>query len=129
MKYAVTDYAKAFTSLVADGVSQHVIVDGLVRAIRENSDTTRADKIVAAIESEVVRSRGERQVRCEIAREISDDLKSDIKKSLKSDDHVEFVVNPELVAGTRITFDGELQLDRSFKAKLKRCFSNSMSAA
>lgn len=123
MKYSAEDYRNAFNSLLNEGIGEEKLISGLAKAIVQNGDVSRADKIIRSIEDGMIKNKGERRVVCEVAREINPSLEKEIKHSLKQNDHVEFVVNPELVAGTRITFDGEYQLDKSFRQKLKKCFA------
>lgn len=124
MSYRSEDYVKAFSELLEEGVSEDVAINGLLEALEKNGDKNKAESIVARIEKSIVKKNGGRSVVCEIARDVPQTLKDKIRNSFQSEDRVMFSIEPELVAGTRITFDGEYQLDRSFKAKLKRCFSN-----
>ena len=48
--------------------------------------------------------------------------KEKIKHNFPEKDYIDFKINPELVAGMRVTVDGEEELDNTLNQKLKNLF-------
>ena len=61
-------------------------------------------------------------MKIETAREMSDSQNELLKHKFSNKDHVEFKINPELVAGVRITVNGEEELNNSLQNKLNKLF-------
>ena|SRR3989338_3990644 len=107
MKYSPAVYAKAFWEVRPDA-------ERFLNVVHKNGDFSRVDKIVAALEAIATHEQGGRMINLEFARET--ELAEKFK--FKSHDHVRVAINPALVAGVRITIDGEQELDQSLQRKL-----------
>ena len=111
MKYAPHIYARAFLEVKPDP-------EKFLSVVLKNGDYERLDKIVEAIEMREVQAHGGRIVELEFAR-ISELAK---KFKFSSHDRVHTKINPSLVAGVRVTVDGEQELDVSLQRKLNKLF-------
>lgn len=125
MKYSPETYAKAFGELLetipASGHKK--LVDNFIAAIRKNGDYGRMGKITEAVEKTVVKKNGGRWIRVEFARAVDGSLRSDVEKKFSAKDRIEEMINPEIIAGVRITIDGEKELDNSMRRKLNKLFN------
>ncbi len=111
MKYAADLYAKAFLETKADPKR-------LLAVVKKNGDLLGLHKIVAAIETLLVKKAGGHIVHLEFARtnELAD------KFVFSPKDRVSISINPALIAGVRITIDGEKEFDNSFQRKVNQLF-------
>ncbi|RJQ36369.1 hypothetical protein C4552_03720 [Candidatus Parcubacteria bacterium] len=127
MRHTTDRYAAAFLAAIDEApAGQHArIVRRFVQAVAKHGDLSRANDIVAAIERRLVKSRGGRWVRVTFARPASNEIVARFRKRFPAPDHVETAVDPSLIAGARVTVDGEEELDMSFARKLNRLFSGS----
>ncbi len=124
MKYSPEVYAEAFVSSLAD-LKQSEEVDFLrkfVKSISVKGDIGRADKIVRAIEKSISQKEGGHIVEVESAREISVAIQKKFAAFFSPKDRVEFIVNPELEAGFRVTVDGEKEYSNALSMALKKMF-------
>ncbi len=119
MRYSINNYVEAFSQAV-EGASSDTAVKGLVKLLRKTGDIRNANKIFEAIHKKLVNSKGGRWVNIETARESASTKELMHKFSAK--DHVEVKINPELVAGARVTINGEEELDNSLSYKLNKMF-------
>lgn len=124
MRYAPAQYAEAFSAVIAKSSpsKREEAIAGLLRSVQKNGDRSRKDQILAAIERRMVAERGGAWVRLEFARTMPERVVAELKKGFNPKDHVETAVRPELVAGVRITQNGETELDYSLARKLKKLF-------
>ena len=117
-------YAQALWEVLKDTPNaKHVeVLSRFVDTIARNGDLPRSRAIVSAVQEYGVRVHGGRLIRLEVARHISESLMKKITKEFAKDDQVETIVNSSLVAGARITINGEQELDMSLSRKLKKMF-------
>ncbi len=120
MKYSVNNYLSAFAQAVKKS-SQKEVVSGFIKLLKKTGDIKHSEKIIEAIHKKLVNEKGGKWVNVEVARESALKKKLLKNKFLKKD-HVDFKINPELVAGVRITIDGEKELNNSLQSKLSRLF-------
>ena len=113
MKYPVSIYARAFLETKPD-------LKKFLSVVAKNGDLPRIDKIVAAIEEQETHDHGGKVVNVEFAREMDEATIKKITKKFKERDLVSIKVTPSLIAGTRITIDGEQELDGSFQRKINK---------
>jgi hypothetical protein len=106
MKYKAKDYAKAI--IQAKKADAAVIL----RLLQKNGDMKKAKEIIALIKKSLYRN-----ITIETARKVQ------MKWPKQKSDLVEEKIAPGLIAGARITIDGERQLDFSLKNKLKNIFT------
>jgi F0F1-type ATP synthase delta subunit len=131
MKYTLQDYARALDAVRNDpAVKPEVAVKNFLAILRRNGDEGHLKKILdeAVRMSHVNAGAGSgkgaamRDVVIESARPLSKSQAGLIKNFLKPGDVVGYRVNPDLVAGMKITVNDETQFDGSMKAKLEALF-------
>ncbi|MDO8496685.1 MAG: F0F1 ATP synthase subunit delta [bacterium] len=120
MRYSLNNYVGAF-SQVAKTTSREKVVEGFLKLLKKTGDIKHSKKIIEAIHKKIVNEKSGKWVNIEVARE-SALKKEKLKHSFSEKDHVEFKINPELVAGVRITIDGESELNNSLQGKLNKLF-------
>lgn len=120
MKYSVNNYVGAFTQAIKTA-PQVQVMDGFIKLLKKTGDIKNSNKIIEAIHKELVNEKGGKWVNIEVARE-SALKKEKLKHNFSGKDHVEFKINPELVAGVRIIVDGESELNNSLQSKLNKLF-------
>lgn len=113
MKYAPSIYARAFLDAKPD-------LKKFLSVVAKNGDFPRIDKIVAAIEEQETHGHGGKVVNVEFAREMDDATIKKVTKKFKDRDLVSVKIAPSLIAGMRITIDGEQELDGSFQRKINK---------
>lgn len=120
MRYSVNNYVGAFTQAIKRD-SHEQVVGGFVKLLRKTGDIKHSKKIIEAVYKKLVNEKGGKWVNVEVARESA--LEKEVFKNKFSEkNHVDFKINPELVAGVRITIDEQDELDNSLDNKLKRMF-------
>lgn len=119
MKYSPKDYAQAYRQTVALGVNESVAGKHLRQNMEKNGDKSRADAIVRELEKLLAYEVGGRVVRVEFARAQNAETRKNVLSSFSNKDRVTTTVNPDLIAGLRINYDDEQQLDVSLFGKLK----------
>lgn len=133
MKYKPEIYANAFSKALAENKeSEDGILNNFLRAVRKNGDWIGISKILRAVEAHFVKNRGGRMVLVESARDLPEDTVEKFLKSFsaqggsasggKKEDKIAFLNNANIIAGARITIDGETELDFSFRRKLNKLF-------
>lgn len=126
MKYTPQNYAQAFCEELARTASekQPILVKNFVASIYRNSDFLNLNKILKEISEILAKTKGGRVVDLEFAREVDRLLIEKCQKSFTAKDLVRIKLNPALVAGVRITINGEKEYDNSLTGKLKKVFSH-----
>ena len=119
MRYSVNNYVDAFTQAVK--ISPHGVVGGLVKLLKKTGDIKHSKKIIEAVHKKLVNEKGGKWVNIEVARDSALE-KETLKHKFSEKDHLNFNINPELVAGVRITVDGEKELNNSLQNKLNKLF-------
>ena len=121
MKYSLDNYVGAFTQAF-EKTSREDVVASFVKLLKKTGDIKFAGKIIEGIFKKLVKNDEGRWVRIETARELKEAASKSLKDRFTKKDHLTFDVNPELVAGVRITVDGEEELDNSLQNKLNKLF-------
>lgn len=106
MKYKAKDYAKAIIE------TKKFNLQNFLRLLEKNSDVKKIKAIIAE-----VHKLKHRIVMIEMARETKTVWR------FQKNDLIEERICPELVAGARITINGEKQIDFSLKNKLEQIFN------
>ena len=119
MRYSVNNYVDAFTQTVKTDSNE--AVGGLVKLLKKTGDIKHSKKIIEAVHKKMVNEKGGKWVNIEVARD-SALKKETFKHKFSEKDHINFNINPELVAGVRITVDGERELNNSLQSKLNKLF-------
>lgn len=109
MKYNPDTYARVFWEVKPEPRQ-------FLSVVAKNGDLQRVDKIVDAIEAHAVHAAGGHTIALEFARE------TEFAKQFTffTHDRIRTIINPALVAGVRITIDGEQELDMSLQRKLNK---------
>ena len=119
MKYSVNNYVDAFVQTVK--TAPHGAVSGLVKLLKKTGDIKHSKKIIEAVHKKFVNEKSGKWVNVEVARDLA--LKKEtFRHKFSEKDHLNFNINPELVAGVRITIDGERALNNSLQNKLNKLF-------
>ncbi len=128
MKYAPALYAKALREMIQETPKSHhqELVNNFCRGVIKNGDGARSDKIITAIEEQETHAKGGKMVQMEFAREMSETVIKKLEKKFATHDLVSVRITPSLVAGVRITVDGEKELDGSLQRKLRKLFPNKL---
>ena len=127
MKYPAAAYAKAFSELAAEAktaTEQSALVKDFWTTVEKNGDLGKAPKIMAQAETLVRRADGRDLYEVEVARTTRSSAAQILADVAKPKDIVHATVNPELVAGVRITKNGTEQLDVTLATRLNQLFSN-----
>ena len=97
------------------------IVDNFLKLLKKNVDVKNATEIIRLAEVFILQKTGNKKITLETARDIG--RKNIFKEIVRRHDIVEEKIDPELIAGIRITVNGEKQLDFSLKNKLDKIFN------
>ena len=123
MKYPAEIYARVFVACAEEAPSRtQALTRTFLETIEKNGDMPHRRKILAALEREFALAAGGRLVTLEFAREASPKAIRKIAAAFRKQDRATATVNPELIAGVRITVDGQEELDATFARKLKLLF-------
>ena len=122
MRYSVNNYVEAFAEVVKE-VPQDKAVNGLLRLLVRTGDIKHSGKILESIHKKLVIEKGGKWVNVEVAREQMP-KKALLKSKFSGKDYIDYKINPELVAGMRITINGEEEVDNSLHNKLKKLFNH-----
>ncbi len=122
MKARPSHYARAFLASLAVGVSYESATPRLIATLAKNGDAHRLLQVVQEIEKAEVAKRGGHMVRVEFARAVPSARAHKMLKEFSKVDRISTTINPELIAGTRITFDEERELDVSLAGKMHALF-------
>jgi len=124
MRYTPHIYAKALLESLA--VASHVEHAGVIKrflaAVRRRGDARHIPNIVDAVQAIERKRVGGRLVEVAFARRHKKSVLDTFRTLFGKHDEVVFRTEPELVAGLRITIDGERELDHSAARRIKKLF-------
>ena len=125
MKYSTQDYARALAEVIAVSPPREeaAIRKNFQTLLRKNGDEARGGKILEAAGRLLRARQGGREVIFESARKLSVPHQKELEKFLQPKDQSVLRVNPGLVAGVRITVDGEYEFDGSLRGKMDKIFA------
>lgn len=126
MKYAPRFYARAFLAALENAHTQkerEACIQQLCTALQSYGDMPHAKEVVDVVERMLVEKAGGRMAEIESARPLTSKAKKTVAKLFHLKDVVRERVNPGLIAGIRVTLDGEREFDGSLKRKLDRLFN------
>ena len=112
---------EAFIQTLKEGTQKDVSA-GFIKLLQKNGDIKHFKKITEAIHKKMINDKGGKWINIEMARKISSSKQEILKDNFYQKDHVDFKINSGLVAGVRITIDGQEELDNSLDNKLKKLF-------
>ncbi len=121
MKYSLDTYTEALFNALdeTEPVNKDKVLSNFVRILDKNGDIRYRDRIIESVHKRAVKRNGGKWVIVEVARELPEPRQRIIREIFSENDFVGFSVNSALLAGIRITIDGEQELDASLNKKLK----------
>ncbi|MEK9173176.1 MAG: F0F1 ATP synthase subunit delta [Patescibacteria group bacterium] len=122
MKYSPKDYALALSSIFEKSKDEKHLISTFLKVVRKNGDQKILPKILEVFKKTEVRKNGGSHIKVEFARETKEVQIKSILKQFSPKDWVETSINPSLIAGVRITLDGEREIDNSLSRKLHKLF-------
>jgi F0F1-type ATP synthase delta subunit len=124
MKYKPQDYAKAFAEVAARTPSgrEEAILKNFLAIVRRNGDMRRIGKIAKLAENLLMKKSGRSKWTIQSARPIGN-ARDVFGNLIKPADILEEKIDPEVIAGVKITRDDEKQFDGTLKAKLDKLFT------
>lgn len=134
MKYLPRTYARAFAEAAASVPKgrESEIINNFLFLIKKSGDLAHIGKIVELAEEAVLKNSGHDKWIVESARLLKasfasggslKDVRGLFKNLIKHGDILEEKINSELIAGVRITQNGERQFDGSLRAKIEQLFA------
>ncbi|MDE2020121.1 MAG: F0F1 ATP synthase subunit delta [Patescibacteria group bacterium] len=126
MKYSHHLYARALADVIVDakGAEAERFAGNFLALVRKNGDEAHLRKILEEAARLLRGKKGVRKVTLGTARQLPAGQREMLKVFLKPGDVIEERIDPELVAGVRITVDDEWQFDGSLKGKLDKLFKS-----
>ncbi len=123
-KYKSVYYAKALVDAMGHKkISEKKLITNFLNLLQKNQDVKKIGEIILLAENLLLKKTGNKKIVFETAREVNlESFDSYIKKG----DIVEERINTDLVAGVKITINGEKQLDLSLKNKLDLLFNKAI---
>ncbi|OGZ02334.1 MAG: hypothetical protein A2946_02460 [Candidatus Liptonbacteria bacterium RIFCSPLOWO2_01_FULL_53_13] len=126
MKYHYRIYAKALAATAAKHLSPEAVTKGahhFLAVLERNGDRAALPKIVALAEELFLKRGGKKKVVVESARPLVAHARAELENKFAKGDVIEEKIVPSLIAGVRITVNGEEQLDMSFSHKMNKLFT------
>jgi F0F1-type ATP synthase delta subunit len=125
MRYSIDQYAKALATAIIEAKpgEESAIQKNFQELLRRNGEDAHAKKILDLAGRLLRAKTGVREVIFESARKLTPAHEKELGKFLKADDQTALRVNPGLIAGVRITIDGEYEFDGSLRGKLDKIFA------
>lgn len=122
MKHSPRDYALALSGSLEKSKDHKHLISRFIEVVKKNGDHNILLKIFEAFKKITIKKNGGSHVTVEFARTPTESQLSSITKKFSSKDWVETSINPSLIAGVRITFDDEKELDNSLARKIHKLF-------
>jgi F0F1-type ATP synthase delta subunit len=121
MKYKPQDYATAFIEVAmnAPKTREEQIIKNFLKIVQKNGDLGKIGKIAELAEKILLQKTGRNRWVVEIAR-VQGNLRKILENIIGADDILEQKINPELIAGIKITKNDERQFDGSLKRKINK---------
>jgi F0F1-type ATP synthase delta subunit len=129
MKYPAHIYAKALVEVLGDATGARAkddakIAENFMALVKKNGDEGHLKKILEEASRFARGKSGVRKITVESARVLASTQKATLQQFVKPGDVVEERIDPELIAGIRITLNDEMQFDGSLKNKLNKVLGN-----
>ncbi|MFA6354627.1 MAG: F0F1 ATP synthase subunit delta [Candidatus Paceibacterota bacterium] len=124
MKYQPEVYAQVLIEGLKskNNSEENSFIKKFANSIKKNGDLPKIKKIIEAIERRIVKKDGGRVIEIEFARTVSETALAKLTGQFTKKDIIKTKINEQLVAGVRITIDGEQELDNSLQKKLAKIF-------
>ncbi|MEK7576394.1 MAG: F0F1 ATP synthase subunit delta [Patescibacteria group bacterium] len=126
MKYSVDVYARAFFEATrSSSAADHgKLVKRFIKVITKNGDASRLPFVFREIQKRFIRATGGSMIDIALARPVNHEVTDGMLKQFSKKDFVRFSIDPALVAGARVTINGEREYDNSFANRLKKIFKS-----
>lgn len=122
MKYPTNIYAKALVEVLAASKGQTAsdgeIANNFLALVKKNGDEGHLKKILEEASRMARGKSGVRKVTVASARSLTAAQKKSLDQFTKPGDVMEEEIDPDLIAGIKITINDEMQYDGSLKNKL-----------
>ena len=122
MKYSVNNYVEAFVETLAASDKKDQVITNFIKLLKKTGDIKHSKKIFEAIHKKLVNSDGGKWVDIDTARELSEAKLKPLISKFSKKDHINLNINKGLIAGVRVTVNGEDELDNSLNKKLNKLF-------
>lgn len=122
MKHSPRDYALALSESLEKSKDHKHLISRFIEVVKKNGDHNILSKIFDTFKKIVTKKNGGSHIAVEFARTPTESQLSSITKKFSSKDWIETSINPSLIAGVRITFDGEREVDNSLLRKIHKLF-------
>ena len=123
MKYLREDYARSLVAVITEHKMRvPEIAARLIALTKRNGDFAHLSKILREVERLVLARVNARKVVLESARPLTDQSMREIKDAFAENDVFETKVRPELIAGAKITVNGEWVIDATLQGRLRKLF-------
>ncbi len=124
MKFSSLAYAKAFTRAIAENPEQEAeLRKKFLATVEKHGDVAAFPKIIQEITRLTDHATKTRRVLVESARPLSDTHLRELRSAFGKQSMIEVSAVPELVAGVRITIDGEHVIDATLAGRTKKLFT------
>ncbi|PIT92010.1 MAG: hypothetical protein COU08_04105 [Candidatus Harrisonbacteria bacterium CG10_big_fil_rev_8_21_14_0_10_42_17] len=116
------EYAQALIEALEEASSEQKdrVLKHFITVVQRTSGMHEIKKIVKAVEEETVKRNGGKMVQVESARQLNEQQIRVIQECFEDKDRIINIVKPELIAGVRITINGNASIDNSMKRKLEK---------
>jgi len=121
MKYNYKIYARALVFALEEAqnlAQKEKVIKNFLFLVQKNKDTRQIKKIIDFASRIIYKKEGRQRIILETARP-QNNLKNLFQKFFNEKDIIEEKINPNILAGLRIVFDDEKELDFSFKKRLE----------
>jgi len=124
MKYPTHIYAKALVEVLADSHGpkerDDEVAKNFLALVKKNGDEGHLRKILEEASRFARGHSGVRKLTIASARELSPSQTKTMERFVKPGDIIERMIDPDLIAGIKITVNDEMQFDGSLKSKLNK---------
>lgn len=119
-------YAKALADIASpkpkgeggSDLDDEQIVKRFLKLLEKDGLQKKAKQILDLAEDLLLRKQGKNKITFEIARRLTTENRALLKQFVREGDVVKEKINHELIAGVKITINGEKQFDNSMLSKL-----------
>lgn len=122
MRYSPQNYALALSKSLRESKEEKNLFANFLKLIKKNGDQKILPKILEEFKKIEIKKKGASRVKIEFAREPLETQLKSITNKFSNKDWIETSINPALVAGVRITIDGESEIDNSLARRLRKLF-------
>ena len=119
----ITLYAKVLAQILSKkGIDEKKVATNFVKLLISSGYQNQSGKILTLTQDFLLQKQGLRKITFETARKITPSQRKIMESLVKKGDIAKEKINPALIAGIKITVNGEKQFDNSLKNKLEGIF-------